>query len=69
MKICRLVVAFIAVLIAMPSLANSAYNMRQGVTDISHQVYELHMTIFLICCVIGVIVFGIMFWALIKHRK
>lgn len=53
----------------MPSLANSAYNMRQGVTDISHQVYELHMTIFLICCVIGVIVFGIMFWALIKHRK
>ncbi|MGA4604412.1 cytochrome c oxidase subunit II [Pseudoalteromonas maricaloris] len=69
MKICRLVVAFIAVLIAMPSLANSAYNMRQGVTDISHQVYELHMTIFLICCVIGVIVFGVMFWALIKHRK
>ncbi|MCG9769079.1 cytochrome c oxidase subunit II [Pseudoalteromonas piscicida] len=69
MKICRLVVAFIAVLIAMPSLANSAYNMRQGVTDISHQVYELHMTIFLICCIIGVIVFGVMFWALIKHRK
>ncbi|MCG9761680.1 MULTISPECIES: cytochrome c oxidase subunit II [Pseudoalteromonas] len=69
MKICRLVVALIAVLIAMPSLANSAYNMRQGVTDISHQVYELHMTIFLICCVIGVIVFGIMFWALLKHRK
>ncbi|PAY01398.1 cytochrome c oxidase subunit II [Pseudoalteromonas sp. HM-SA03] len=69
MKICRLVVAFIAMLIAIPSLANSAYNMRQGVTDISHQVYELHMTIFLICCVIGVIVFGIMFWALIKHRK
>jgi|TARA_B100000446_G_scaffold46347_1_gene42644 cytochrome c oxidase subunit 2 len=27
------------------------------------------MTIFLICCVIGVIVFAIMFWALIHHRK
>lgn len=43
--------------------------MRKGVTDISNNVYQLHMTIFLICCVIGVIVFAIMFWALIHHRK
>jgi cytochrome c oxidase subunit 2 len=50
-------------------LANSQYNMRKGVTDISNSVYQLHMTIFLICCVIGVIVFAIMFWALIHHRK
>ena len=50
-------------------LANSDYNMRKGVTDISHSVYELHMTIFLICCVIGLVVFSIMFWALIRHRK
>ncbi|GAA65102.1 cytochrome c oxidase subunit II [Pseudoalteromonas sp. BSi20311] len=50
-------------------LANSQYNMRKGVTDISNNVYQLHMTIFLICCVIGVIVFAIMFWALIHHRK
>lgn len=69
MKICRLVATFVTMLIAMPSLANSAYNMRQGVTDISQQVYDLHMTIFLICCVIGVVVFAVMFWALLKHRK
>ena len=50
-------------------LANSQYNMRKGVSDISNNVYQLHMTIFLICCVIGVIVFAIMFWALIHHRK
>lgn len=50
-------------------LANSQYNMRKGVTDISNDVYQLHMTIFLICCVIGVIVFAIMFWAIIHHRK
>ncbi len=43
--------------------------MRKGVTDISNNVYQLHMTIFIICCVIGVIVFAIMFWALIHHRK
>ena len=59
------------VLIMFPQqvLANSQYNMRKGVTDISNNVYQLHMTIFLICCVIGVIVFAIMFWALIHHRK
>jgi cytochrome c oxidase subunit 2 len=51
------------------AIANSDYNMRKGVTDVSHSVYELHMTIFLICCAIGVVVFSVMFWALIKHRK
>ncbi|MEO2267734.1 cytochrome c oxidase subunit II [Pseudoalteromonas pernae] len=51
------------------ALANSDYNLRPGVTDISENVYQLHMTIFIICCVIGVIVFGVMFWALLRHRK
>ncbi|WP_428462841.1 cytochrome c oxidase subunit II [Photobacterium kagoshimensis] len=44
-------------------------NMTQGVTDVSQQVFDLHMTIFYICVVIGVIVFGVMFWAIIHHRK
>ncbi|WP_462157018.1 cytochrome c oxidase subunit II [Pseudoalteromonas sp. GB56] len=51
------------------AFANSDYNLRPGVTDISENVYQLHMTIFIICCVIGVIVFGAMFWALLRHRK
>lgn len=45
------------------------YNMTRGVTDISHQVYGLHMTIFYICCVIGAIVFALMFWSIVYHRK
>lgn len=44
-------------------------NMTKGATGISHEVYHLHMTIFYICCVIGVIVFGIMIYAMFKHRK
>ncbi len=44
-------------------------NMTKGVTEISQQVYQLHMTIFWICCIIGVVVFGIMFWSIIRHRK
>lgn len=45
------------------------YNMTEGVTDISQRVFSLHMLIFYICCVIGVIVFSVMFYSIIKHRK
>ncbi|WP_337879995.1 cytochrome c oxidase subunit II [Rheinheimera sp.] len=44
-------------------------NMTQGVTEISQKVYDLHMTIFYICCAIGVAVFGVMFWSILRHRK
>ncbi len=44
-------------------------NMTQGVTEISGQVYNLHMIILYICCVIGVLVFGVMIYAMINHRK
>ncbi|MBY6187887.1 cytochrome c oxidase subunit II [Marinobacter hydrocarbonoclasticus] len=60
----------IAALMAMPSMADSSnWNMTSGVTEISQQVYSLHMTIFYICCVIAAIVFGVMIYALIRHRK
>ncbi|WP_019613976.1 cytochrome c oxidase subunit II [Psychromonas ossibalaenae] len=49
--------------------ADSQFNMRHGVTDISENVYQLHMTIFLICCVIALLVFGVMFWAIWHHRQ
>lgn len=45
------------------------YNMTRGATDISQQVYDLHMAIFYICCVIGAIVFALMFWSIVYHRK
>lgn len=45
------------------------YNMTSGVTDISGQVYNLHMIIFYICCAIAAIVFGLMFWSILHHRK
>ncbi len=47
----------------------SALNMREGVTEISRQVYSLHMIIFLVCVVIGVIVFGVMIVSMLMHRK
>ena len=45
------------------------YNMPEGVTYISREVYRLHMIIFWICVVIGILVFSVMFYAIIYHRK
>jgi len=47
----------------------SALNLRRGVTEISRTVYDLHMLIFYICCVIGVVVFGAMIISMLLHRK
>lgn len=44
-------------------------NMPVGVTPISKEVYGLHMMIFWICCVIGALVFAVMFYSMFKHRK
>jgi cytochrome c oxidase subunit 2 len=44
-------------------------NMYQGVTDVSQSVFSLHMMIFWICTVIGIGVFGVMFYSIINHRK
>jgi cytochrome c oxidase subunit 2 len=44
-------------------------NMTQGVTDISRKIYSLHMLIFYVCVAIGLVVFGVMIWSLVKFRK
>jgi len=46
-----------------------ALNMTRGVTDISNEVFELHMLIFWICVAIGVVVFGVMFYSMYAHTK
>lgn len=49
--------------------SGQSLNLTRGVTEISEQVYGLHMTILYICIIIGVLVFGVMFWSIIHHRK
>ena len=46
-----------------------AFNMPEGVTSTSKNIYQLHMIIFWICAAIGVVVFGVMFYSMIVHRK
>lgn len=45
------------------------WNMPEGVTETSQDVYGLHMLIFWICCAIGVLVFGAMAYSMFAHRK
>jgi len=44
-------------------------NMPRGVTPISGEVYDLHMLILWICVIIGVVVFGVMIYSIIRFRK
>ena len=47
----------------------SSINMSPGVTDVGKEIYSLHMIIFWICTIIGVGVFGVMFYSIYAHRK
>jgi cytochrome c oxidase subunit 2 len=44
-------------------------NMPEGITGISRATYNLHMIIIIICVLIGVIVYGVLAYSLIKFRK
>ena len=44
-------------------------NMSPGVTEVGQEIYSLHMIILGICTVIGIGVFGVMFYSIIYHRK
>jgi cytochrome c oxidase subunit II len=59
----------IAPMVVAGRAAADDLNMTRGVTDISASIYDLHMLILWICVIIGVGVFGVIFWSLIHHRK
>ncbi len=44
-------------------------NMPVGITDISRETYDLHMLITIICASIGLVVYGVLIWSLVKYRK
>ena len=63
------VAAFVAALAAPAAHAEWGLNMTRGVTQISRDVYSLHMTILWWCVAIAVFVFGWMIVSLVKFRK
>lgn len=65
--------AVIAGLITGPSAIAAAdywqLNMYKGVTPLSRDMYDLHMVAMIVCAFIGLVVFGVMIYSLIYHRK
>ena len=49
--------------------ADMSLNLTKGVTEVSRDVYDLHMLVLYICTAIGVVGFGAMFWSMVFHRK
>jgi cytochrome c oxidase subunit II len=47
---------------------SNGYNLPVGVTDLSRDMYGLHMEVFWICVAIAVVVFGAMIYSLVKFR-
>jgi len=65
----RLSSVVLGLLSAPAVMADWELNMPRGITEVSQSIYELHMLIFWICVWIGVVVFGVMFYSIFKHRK
>ena len=69
-RLTSLLVGAIALFTAtIASAQPSQLNLTRGATDISRQVYDLHMLVFYICVAIGVVVFTAMFISIVLHRK
>ena len=59
-------------LLTLPFISSADWldvNMPVGVTDISEDVFGLHMLMFWIMVAIGVVVFGVLFYAMWKYRR
>jgi cytochrome c oxidase subunit 2 len=71
--LCKLALGPVLLLMSVIAMAaggeSSSINMPSGVTEVGRQIYDLHMIILWICIVIGAVVFGVMFYSIIYHRK
>ncbi|MFN3712658.1 MAG: cytochrome c oxidase subunit II [Alcanivoracaceae bacterium] len=70
----RVTAALTLLLVSSVSVASdwaerSNVNLRPGVTDISQDVYGLHMAILIIVSVIGLLVFGLIMYSAVAHRR
>lgn len=55
---------------AVPALAvEQQYNLAPPVTEIARQIYDLHTFMLVVCLVIFLVVFGVMFYSIYAHRK
>ncbi|HEY0687369.1 MAG TPA: cytochrome c oxidase subunit II [Steroidobacter sp.] len=46
-----------------------AWDLREGVTDMSRRIQALHHMSFTVCVIVGIVVFGAMFYSIFAHRR
>ena len=72
-RLCKLALGPVLMLMSAVAFAAGGemnqINMSPGVTELGKRIYDLHMIIFWICTVIGIGVFGVMFYSIYYHRK
>lgn len=63
--------AILSLVAGVASAEDAAWNlnMPRGVTEVSQAAYDIHMIMIWVCTVIGVLVFGFMFYIMFAHRK
>lgn len=49
--------------------AEIVFDLREGVTDMSQRIYALHQITLWVCVVVGILVFGAMFYTMFRHRR
>lgn len=59
----------LAALWSAPAAAAWTLNLREGVTELSREIYGLHMLILWVCVAIAVAVFGVMIYSIATFRK
>lgn len=65
----KFIPALTILLTPLSLLAEWGLNMREGITPISQKVYDMHMVSLWVVTIIGIVVFGVMFWSIFHHRK
>lgn len=68
-KIRSALATIITNLFAVSAHAELHFNLQTPATPIATEIYDLHNLILLVCLVIFIVVFGVMFYSLYKHRK
>lgn len=56
-------------LLAGLAQAEMKLNLQEPITELGQKVYDLHLLMTIVCGVIFVAVFGVMFWSVFVHRK
>jgi len=65
----QVLATFMLLVYAGVASAEYGLNLTPGVTQISHEAYNMHMLILRVCIAIGVVVFGAMFISMLYHHK